>query len=112
MPMSVSTRNALLTLWFLCQSVGATSCQPPPATHTVTIDGTAFVPSELKVRAGDRIVWTNKDPFPHTVTSEAGDFDSRALQPSQSWTYAASKKGHFRYLCTLHPTMKGSLTVE
>ena len=66
---------------------GAAAVQPPPATHTVPIDGARIPPPAITVKAGDSIVWVNKDPFPHTVTSKAGGFDSHPLQPAQSWKY-------------------------
>jgi plastocyanin len=91
---------------------GAGACTPPPASHSVGIDGLAYQPTALSVKVGDTIVWTNKDPFPHTVTSQAGGFDSGSLQSGQSWTYIASHKGEFAYVCTLHPNMKATLHVE
>jgi plastocyanin len=33
------------------------------------------------VKAGDTVVWVNKDPFPHTVTSQAGGCDSPEIVP-------------------------------
>jgi plastocyanin len=83
-----------------------------PTTHTVTIDGTAFNSPTLTVKVGDSIVWVNKDPFPHTVTSSDGKFDSGQIAPDKSWKYKASSKGEFAYICRLHPTMKGTLKVE
>jgi plastocyanin len=80
-------------------------------THAVAMDGTAFIPETLTVKRGDRVVWTNKDPFPHTVTA-AGTFDSKSLAAGQSWSYVASKSGDFPYVCTLHPGMKGTLIVQ
>jgi plastocyanin len=77
----------------------------------VTIEGSRFTPSTLTVRAGDSIVWVNKDLFPHTATS-AAHFDSNAIAPEQSWTYKASAKGDFAYVCAYHPTMKATLRVE
>ncbi len=85
---------------------------PRPATHTIAIDGTAFSPVDLKVNVGDTIVWVNKGPFPHTATSTTGAFDSKVLQPGDSFKYKAVKKGDFPYICELHPTMKGMLRVE
>jgi plastocyanin len=85
---------------------------PRPATHTVAIDGTRFQPDTLTVRAGDFVVWINKDPFPHTVTSQAGGFDSHEIAPGQSWKYRPARDGEFAYVCTLHPTMKAMLRVE
>ena len=78
----------------------------------VSIDGTAFRPITLRVKAGESITWTNEDPFAHTVTSRAGGFDSKALASGRSWTYRATRAGEFPYVCTLHPTMKGTLIVE
>ena len=82
----------------------------PIVTHTVTIDGTRFQPDDLMIGPGESVVWINRDPFPHTVT--AGTFDSKEIQPGQSWTYKARKKGDVTYVCTLHPTMKGTLRVR
>ena len=90
---------------------GAAALQKP-ATHTVTIDGTSYQPQSLTVNVGDEVVWVNKDPFPHTVTSKSGGFDSHEIEPDKSWKYTAAKKGDFDYICTLHRTMKGTLVVK
>jgi plastocyanin len=81
-------------------------------TPTVAIDGVTFTPATLTVTVGDTVVWVNKDPFPHTVTSPAGAFDSHTMAPGQSWRYTPIKAGVFPYVCTLHPTMQATLTVE
>ena len=51
-----------------------------PAKHTVTIEAVQFQPTVVEARRGDSIVWINKDPFPHTVTS-TGKFDSKKSSP-------------------------------
>jgi plastocyanin len=81
-------------------------------TYTVAIDGVAFVPETLTVHVGEAVVWVNTDPFPHTVTSQTGAFDSQAIAPGQSWSYTPMQAGVFPYLCTLHPTMHATLKVE
>jgi plastocyanin len=81
------------------------------ATHTVVIEGTNYAPATLTVKRGDTVVWMNKDPFPHTVTSK-GFFDSHDIAAGRSWKYAPRKAGKFPYICTLHPNMKGMLKVE
>ena len=83
----------------------------PPQTHRVTIQGLLYVPETLSVRPGDTVVWTNNDPFPHTVTA-AGAFDSGPIAPGKSWRFTARKTGTYPYLCTLHTTMKGTLKIE
>jgi plastocyanin len=82
-----------------------------PATHTVLIDGVKYVPETLTVKRGDTIVWINKDPFPHTVTS-SGAFDSHAIAADKSWKLKPRKAGDYAYVCTLHPNMTGQLKVE
>lgn len=90
------------------------ACATPAfaATHTVTMEATAFAPATLTVKKGDRVVWVNKDPFPHTATASAKAFDSGSVAAGKSWTYVAAKPGSFDYVCTFHPTMKGKLVVE
>jgi len=83
-----------------------------PAKHTATIEAVQFQPATIEVKRGDSIVWINKDPFPHSVTSASGRFDSKQIQPGESWTYKAQQPGNVPYVCTLHPTMKAALHVE
>lgn len=83
-----------------------------PAVHEVVIDAMAFSPGILRVKTGDRITWTNRDPFPHTVTAKDGAFDSGEIAAGASWTYQADKAGEFPYVCSLHPTMAAKLIVE
>jgi plastocyanin len=94
-------------------AAAALACVPAQAaTHAVAIDGTAYAPAEIVVRRGDAVTWTNKDPFPHTVTARDGSFDSKSIAAGKSWRYVARKAGTFAYYCTLHPTMSGTLKVQ
>jgi plastocyanin len=80
------------------------------ATYTVSIANMQFEPAELSVKRGSRIVWVNKDFFPHTATASA--FDSGSIKSDASWTYVADEPGAYAYICTLHPMMKGRLVVQ
>jgi len=103
--------SALLAL-AVCGSMGCgRPARPQPVTHTVTIDAVQFQPATITARVGDTIVWVNKDPFPHTVTA-AGAFDSKDIAAGASWKYVARRAGSHSYICTLHPNMKGTLTIE
>jgi plastocyanin len=83
-----------------------------PVVHPILVEGTSFTPQTLTVSPGDTIVWTNRDPFPHTVTARNGQFDSGVVEEGHSWKYTAKSKGEFPYFCTLHQTMKGVLIVK
>jgi plastocyanin len=101
---------ALLALFVLDANAGQTTSKPKM--HTVVMEATAFTPTNVTVAVGDSVVWANKDPFPHTATSKEGGFDSNQVQAGKSWKYVARKKGEFPYVCSLHPTMKGTLRVN
>ena len=84
-----------------------------PATHTVTIDATSFTPASLSIRAGDTVVWVNKDILPHTATESAKKgFDSGMLATGASWKRTFTAKGEVTYVCVYHPTMKGRVQVK
>jgi plastocyanin len=83
-----------------------------PRTHTVVIEATSFQPAALAIKPGDTVVWVNRDPFPHTATSKSSAFDSQAIAEGKTWSYTFKKKGAFPYVCTLHPTMEGSISVK
>lgn len=80
-------------------------------THKVVMKATAYSPISLKVKVGDRIVWVNEDPFPHTATAQ-GVFDSGSIAAGESWTYVAKQRGTHAYVCLFHPNMKGTLEVD
>ena len=102
------------TLGLACTgSPGDAAGKPAPSTHTITIEAVSYAPAALTVNVGDRIVWVNKDPFPHTATSPAAGFDSKEIgADAGSWTFTTQHAGDFPYVCTLHPTMKGVLHVR
>jgi plastocyanin len=101
-----------LGLVMLGMTTGSAAGAAKPATHTVTIENTAFSPAELDIKAGDTIVWINKDPYPHSATSETGGFDSRPIAPGKSRKFIARKTGDFPYTCSIHPSMKATLHVK
>jgi plastocyanin len=85
---------------------------PKPKTYSVTVDATRFQPEVLNIKQGDVVVCVNKDFFAHTATSKAGGWDSGSFASGGSWTHTFTKRGEFPYICTLHPTMKGTIRVK
>ena len=90
----------------------ATSSSSAISTYTVTIENMQFSPAALTVRRCDRIVWVNKDLFPHTATAKDKTFDSGSIAANGSWTFNADKVGDYPYTCTFHPTMHGEIHVR
>ena len=83
-----------------------------PPLGTVRIVQFAFVAADIDVAAGNEVTWTNEDPAPHTVTSEAGAFDSLQLESGESFSTVLQQPGDYRYRCEIHPTMTGTIHVR
>jgi plastocyanin len=71
-----------------------------------------FSPSSLTVATGDTVTWTNNGTAPegHDVTGDG--LASGILQEGQSYSNTFTSAGTFSYICSLHPFMKGSVTVQ
>lgn len=80
--------------------------------HTVVVEGVKFTSESLTVNRGEMIVWVNKDFFPHTATAQGGTFDSRSIAAGKSRRFTATRTGVFPYLCTLRPSMTGTVIVK
>lgn len=82
------------------------------AAPTVDITKFAFTPKEITVAPGTKIVWTNHDEIPHTVTSSDKSFTSKALDTDDRYEYTFTSEGDFSYYCTVHPFMTGVVHVR
>ena len=93
-----------------------TSAAPTPTTQTKTIkiQNFAYFPVVIKIKKGGKIIFTNTDATPHTATADQGAFNTGAIDSSQSATVdtATLAPGNYPFHCTIHPTMKGTISVE
>ncbi len=77
----------------------------------------AYSPSHIEVVLGTTVTWTNQDKVPHSVIvspvvfSTANSWESSLLNPGQSFSYTFSSSGTFKYVCTEHPEMTGTVIV-
>lgn len=81
------------------------------ASKSVAIVDYSFNPGAITVDAGDTVQWTNdgKVASGHTVTGHG--LNSGVLHSGSSYSFTFSHPGTFSYMCTIHPFMKGSVTV-
>ena len=77
----------------------------------VKIGNFTFGPQEVKVKAGTTITWTNEDDIPHTVVSP-NNFRSKVLDTDGTYTFTFTTPGTYKYFCSLHPHMTGTIVVE
>jgi plastocyanin len=92
---------------------GKSRAAAPPRAE-VTIDNFAFAPATLTVARGTTVKWTNKDDEPHTVVSDRDPklFKSPALDTDESFSFTFNDPGTYKYYCTIHPHMQGTIVVQ
>lgn len=93
------------------QSMSATAPPAPVRGDQVNIDGFAFVPLTLTVKAGTTVTWTNRDEEPHTVAASDGSFHSPGMGTGATFTHTFDAAGTFDYVCSIHPMMRGTVVV-
>jgi plastocyanin len=90
------------------------------ATTSVSITEFMFTPSAAKARIGDSVKWTNNGTVSHTSTSDGIDaccpngaslWMSGTLTPGSSFTEVFAAAGGYAYHCSIHTTMKGTVSV-
>jgi len=85
-----------------------------PTAPIVDIDIAKFAygPKEITVAPGTKIVWTNHDETPHTVTSNDKSFASKGMDTDDKFEHVFASEGDFNYICTVHPFMTGVVHVH
>jgi plastocyanin len=82
-----------------------------PSGDAVEIVDFGFSPTELEVPVGTDVEWVNDDPAAHTVTADDDAFDSGTLDPGATFATRFEQVGTYRYLCQIHPSMRGTVRV-
>lgn len=82
---------------------------PTNAAKTVKIADFKFGPP-LTVSKGTKVTFENTDAAPHNAVGDK--FKSADLTEGESDTVTFTKAGTYDYVCTFHPFMKGSITVQ
>ncbi len=115
------TRSAVLALGALLLLPQVLAAQ---TTHVVTTAGFSFVPSELTIREGDTVRWTNLQPGSHNVAEVDcpptgaspwnGGFFSGFGGDVDTFELVFPAPGEACYVCQPHQTfgMSGRITIE
>ena len=131
---------ALLLTALLATAAAMAACSPdsaptPPATRTPTATPTPAAPptpegikeggvssdivnfthQDLVVNVGTTITWVNRDSASHTSTSEPSSalrWNSRGLKTGESFSVTFNEPGTYRYRCSIHPRITGTVTVN
>lgn len=97
---------------------GESGSAPPPAVTTTVPDGAVIVrvanlvyePKSVTIDAGQTVAWVFDDGnVPHNVVGKGFRSETRR---SGVFSHRFENPGTYRYLCTLHPRMRGTVTVS
>jgi plastocyanin len=75
----------------------------------ISIKNFAFNPALVTISAGDTVRWTNQDSVTHIV--KGSNFESGSLAQKDTYEFTFTKSGTYDYICSIHPSMKGTITV-
>lgn len=113
----------------IATACGGSSATTPPAAATAATGGAptcaagvgtgqqvaavniAFTPPSTSVGVGGTVTWTNGDTVTHTITFDNGP-DCGHLAAASSLTVTFPAAGTYAYHCTIHSSMKGTITVS
>lgn len=107
--MATHLRRRDLFLAGAALALSSTSARAHNGVIHVMIEGLAFKPADVTAKVGERIEWTNHDPFDHTATVRGG---WEVLIPAgQKATHTITAEDGVEYFCRFHPTMKGHVRI-
>lgn len=82
-----------------------------PRAEKVEIVDFAYDPDPVTIAVGGKVTWLNQDSAPHTATADDESFDTGSLDQGKLKAETFKEAGTFSYICTIHPTMKGTVEV-
>ncbi len=75
-----------------------------------------FKPENVIIKKGGTVRWMNNDANAHIFATialiSAGVIRSPSVEPGQSWELKFDRPGEYFYICFIHRSMKGKITVE
>ena len=95
-------------------TVSVMAQQNAAAPAQVAIDNFAFEPGTLTVARGAKVTWVNHDGEPHTVVSASKEkrFKSQALDTNDKFSVVFDEPGTYKYFCSIHSFMTGTIEVK
>ena len=92
---------------------GASSEACPSGSVEIKMVDIKFDPEDATVGVGQEVCWINEDSIDHNAVAESGaDFESELYGKGETFTATVDQPGTVEYVCTIHPGMPGTLTVE
>jgi plastocyanin len=71
-----------------------------------------FSPHSISISTGDKVTWDNQSNASEGHTVHGDGLNSKVLEEGDSYTFKFKKAGTYKYKCTIHPSMKGTVKVK
>jgi plastocyanin len=94
----VRVNDVVVNVPFTLQSDGADTSEEVK----VMVVDSSFQAKEITVPVGTSVIWEMSAGLPHTVTSDAGLFDSGRMSDGETFTFTFTEAGEFPYYCQFH----------
>ena len=92
---------------------GGSSEACPSGAVVIKMVDIKFDPEDATADVGQEVCWVNEETIEHNaVAEESGEFKSELFGKGQTFTTTIDQPGTIEYVCTVHPGMTGTLTVE
>ena len=91
---------------------GAASEACPSDSVEIKMVDIKFDPKDATASVGQQVCWVNEDTIEHNAVADGGQFESDLFGKGQTFTTKVDTAGEIPYVCTVHPGMTGTLTVE
>jgi plastocyanin len=110
----MSPRLLALGLPLLLAGCGSSEKPAAAKTATVAIKSFKYMPATVRVRAGGRVTFVNRDGAGHTATFTTGPskLDTDRLERGDKAALTFPKAGSYTYVCAFHAFMKGEVVVN
>lgn len=100
-----------VTLGLLTLPGGDSAALAGQRAHTIVMQNMRFGPVPAGIRAGDTILWVNRDVVPHTATARNRTFDV-VLAAGRSARTVVRAPGTIAFYCRYHPAMRAALVTS
>jgi plastocyanin len=107
--MTIARRLALVVACLVLLALPAAARAADTTVHIT--DAPAFDPIDVSVTAGGSVTWINDHSFTHDAAALDDTWKTPQLDQGEEATVTFDTVGSFEYLCTLHPLMRGTVTV-
>ena len=91
---------------------GASSAACPDGSVEIKMVDIKFDPQDATAGVGQQVCWVNEDTIEHNAVADDGQFESELFGKGQTFSATVDSPGEIPYVCTVHPGMTGTLTVE